>query len=66
MQIIVNGENRDLTADTTVAALLNSLALNAKLVVVQCNEDIVERAAFSDTLLTDGDVLEIVRFVGGG
>ena len=35
-------------------------------VAVELNRDIVQRDRWTETLLKDGDRLEIVHFVGGG
>lgn len=66
MQVTVNGEVRDVTPDTTIGRLLDGLGLNPKVTVVQRNDDVVSRDAYDTTLLHEGDVLELVRFVGGG
>ena len=66
MQITVNGESRDVAPDTTVQSLVESFGLDGKTVVVQRNEDIVERGDYAATLLEDGDNLDLIRFVGGG
>ncbi len=66
MEIIVNGEKRSHPAPLTVAGLLKILGINAKAVVVERNLDIVERGAFENEFLAEGDAIEIVRLVGGG
>lgn len=66
LKITVNGELREIPAQSTIAALLRSLGLNEQATVVQRNEDIVDRQRFGDTVLADGDTVELVRFVGGG
>lgn len=66
MTITLNGSARDVSAGITVSALLEQLGLDAKTVVAQVNEDIVERVAFSATTIQDGDTVELIRFVGGG
>lgn len=66
MQITVNGEARDVTSDTTIGSLLQGLGLNPKVTVVQRNDDVVSRDEYDITVLQDGDVLELIRFVGGG
>jgi sulfur carrier protein len=66
MIITLNGEPRDVVPGSTVSALLQELGVNPKIVVVQCNDDIVERTAFDATVVQDGDLVELVRFVGGG
>ena len=66
MQVSVNGETSDVAADTTVLSLIESLGLSPKTVVVQRNEEIVERSDFGAVQVQEGDQLEFVRFVGGG
>jgi len=66
MRIEVNGEPRDLPDAATVADLLDALDLAGTLVAVERNEEIVPRASHRETRLTEGDRLEVVRFVGGG
>jgi len=50
----------------TLAALVESLEMKPDRVAVELNRDIVSRDRWSETLLKDGDRLEIVHFVGGG
>ena len=50
----------------SVAALLESLEIDARRVAVEHNLVIVKRAAFDQTIVRDGDRVEIVNFVGGG
>jgi sulfur carrier protein len=50
----------------TVSALLVSLGLDGRKVAVERNEEIVPRSRYAETLLQDGDALEIVHFIGGG
>ena len=66
MNITLNGEARTVDAGTSLQQLLDALEVNCDALVVQRNDDIVARAQFADTLLADGDTLELVRFVGGG
>jgi thiamine biosynthesis protein ThiS len=67
LEITLNGDRRTLPASSTVASLLDSLALDARLVVVERNREILrDRDAFSGVELADGDTIEIVHFVGGG
>lgn len=66
MTITVNGRPKELDGPTTVAALLESLKLDAARVAVELNREILPRAEFAETALADGDSLEIVQFVGGG
>jgi len=66
IRITVNGEERSVPAATSVAALLELLALPGVRVAVERNQEIVSRARFTEEILADGDRVEIVQFVGGG
>ena len=66
MGIEVNGTLRTVERGRTVRDLLEDLALDPRLVVVERNREIVRRDALAETQLRDGDTLEIVHFVGGG
>jgi thiamine biosynthesis protein ThiS len=67
LALTVNGERRSATPGTTLSALLDSLSLDPRMVVVEHNRVILrDREAYRSLALADGDVLEIVHFVGGG
>ena len=66
IQIIVNGEPQQLAADVTVTVFINQLNLAAGHLAIEYNRDILPRAQWPETILRDGDKLEIVHFVGGG
>lgn len=66
MRAIVNGETQDLPEGLTVAGLLTHLRLRSERVAVERNGSVVKRARHADEALADGDVLEVVTFVGGG
>ena len=66
MFVLINGESREVDEATTVAALVDSLGLTAPHVAVELNLEVVPRARHSETVLRDGDRLEIVTLVGGG
>ena len=50
----------------TLASLLQRLDIDPRRVAVEHNLTVVKRARYEDTLVTDGDRVEIVNFVGGG
>ncbi len=64
--LTVNGAPRRIAAGSTIADLVVSLELNPGKVAVERNGEIAPRSALAQIELTDGDVLEIVHFVGGG
>lgn len=66
MTITVNGETHDVPGDATVLSVVEALGFAAATVVVQQNDTIIPRDAYAATPVQDGDVLELIRFVGGG
>jgi len=66
MTIQLNGEPLQLPAPLTVAALLTHLGIDSRRVAVEHNEMVVKRAQYDTVLVDDGDVVEVVNFVGGG
>jgi len=64
--ISINGAARQLPDSTSVATLLDELALSGKRIALERNGEIVSRSRFGAQQLTDGDRLEIVVAVGGG
>jgi thiazole synthase len=64
--ILLNGERRETPAGTTVAQLVEALALKPGRVAVERNREIVPMSQWEDIILASGDALEIVHFVGGG
>jgi thiazole synthase/sulfur carrier protein len=66
MKIRINGEDREIAAGLNLGGLLESLQIRPGRVVVERNREIVPRDSFGSTLLNEGDVVEIVHFVGGG
>jgi thiamine biosynthesis protein ThiS len=66
MQLTINGEQRAIEHAGTVEQLLAELGLDARAVVVELNRVIIRRPALASTPLAEGDIVEIVHFVGGG
>lgn len=62
----VNGREKTVPSGLTVRGLLERLELIPGTVVVEWNREILERSRYGEVLLSDGDALEIVHFVGGG
>ena len=66
MKLQINGEQRELPAGLTLAALVEHLGMKPDRVAVELNLEIVPRTSWQNIHLKDGDKLEIVHFVGGG
>jgi thiamine biosynthesis protein ThiS len=65
LHLTINGEHRQVAANTVIN-LLEELGLDPQATVVERNALIVDRADYAAAALVDGDVLELVRLVGGG
>ncbi len=66
MEVLINGEKREFQSGISVAQLLEELKVSPGRVVVELNRNIVPRESLPTTLLSTGDTIEIVHFVGGG
>lgn len=61
----INGVSLDM-AGKTLAEYLEAAGYDPRLVAVERNDEIVPRARYGETVLRDGDVVEVVTFMGGG
>lgn len=66
MQIEVNGDRLSCTKGMTVEDLLMKLGMQPNAILVERNGDFVRRPEYPRTVLEDGDLLELIKFVGGG
>lgn len=66
MTVIVNGEEKSCPDGISLAQFVELLQLKGDRVAVELNRRIAARTAWSETVLHEGDRLEIVHFVGGG
>ncbi len=66
ISVQVNGASLDCPLGQSVSQLLEQLDLSGRRVAVEINQEIVPKDDFSCVVLSPGDVLEIVSFVGGG
>lgn len=70
MKLQINGKESEFAAESggsfTLAALVESLDMKPERVAVELNRNVVPRELWGQTLLSDGDRLEVVHFVGGG
>ena len=66
MNIIVNGEPRDVAEQTTVAKLVEDLGLGGKRIAVELNKEILPFNQYVTQILSAHDKVEIVQAIGGG
>lgn len=66
ISLSVNGKRRELEGPVRLIDFLEGTGVNMQFVAVAHNGDVVERERFAHVVLKDGDVIEVVRPVGGG
>lgn len=66
MNIKLNGESAEFDAEISVSDLIKAKKLDADGVVVELNMDIIRKNQRDATIIKEGDVVEILHFVGGG
>ena len=66
MKLSINGESRAVRDGMTLAELLEQLELAGKYLAVERNKEVISFRTYAETVLAEGDCLEIVTLVGGG
>jgi len=66
MRIQLNGDDRDVAAGTTIAALLEQAGYGGRKVAVEVNREVVPRGRHGEQALAEGDRVEIIHAIGGG
>ncbi len=66
MKIFLNGEEKILSRQMTVADLISELELDVKKIAVEKDLEIVNPGQFSELMIDEGSRIEIVHFIGGG
>jgi sulfur carrier protein len=66
IRLIVNGKPRDLESSLDLVSFLEGYGVNLQHVAVGYNGIVLEKETFPEVVLKQGDVLEIVKPVGGG
>jgi thiamine biosynthesis protein ThiS len=66
LRIEVNGEQREFEGPLTLSELVERLGLAAERLAIERNKEVVRRAEWPRTQVSEGDRVEIVHFVGGG
>ena len=66
MEVVVNGESKQVPSPLNIEDLLRHLELQGDRIAVELNRQIVRRDQWQATPVRDQDRLEIVQFVGGG
>ncbi|KAF0249843.1 MAG: sulfur carrier protein [bacterium] len=66
MQILLNGETKEISGQISLQALVENLELKEGRIAIELNHFVVKRKDWPSVILQDGDQLELVHFVGGG
>jgi sulfur carrier protein len=66
MQIQLNGEIFVLEEDININDFLKKLTIDKNKVAIELNKNVVPKNSYSNTVITNKDVVEIVTFIGGG
>jgi sulfur carrier protein len=64
--VLLSGKENDRVVGLSINAMLEQENYESKYVVVEINGVIIERAEFDTHIINDGDVVEVVQFMGGG
>ncbi len=64
--IIINGESIEISDNTSIMDIVNQKGYRLQFIAAELNGNIVKKDSYSNTILKNGDKLEIVNFVGGG
>lgn len=66
MQLVINGQEKDLQSSGTISQMLKELDIAGSHIAVALNFQVVPRSNYDQTPLHEGDKVEIVHAVGGG
>lgn len=66
LRVKINGESREVNDQSSLNDLVEELSLSPARIAVELNGQVIRRTEWVQTLLAEGDRLEIVHFVGGG
>lgn len=66
MNIIVNGENQELPANSSAQWLVKSMGMENDKIAMEVNREIVPRSQYASYIFSENDQIEIVRAIGGG
>ncbi|MEA2027549.1 MAG: sulfur carrier protein ThiS [Campylobacterota bacterium] len=66
MQIILNGQNKEVESGISLEELITSLNLQIKVMASAVNMEIVKKEDWNNCQLKEGDKIDLLDFVGGG
>lgn len=66
VNIVLNGERREIENQLTLDKLLEKFSLPKQRVAIELNKSVVRRGDWTATVINEGDAVEVIHFVGGG
>ena len=66
MQIIVNGEKKEIEKELNLGELLERLELPSERIAIELNKTVVRKKDWETVKIADSDKIEVIHFVGGG
>ena len=66
MKITLNGQPKEFDNDLSLLQIVSAFGKEKDGVIAEINGDIVKKPLWDETTIYDGDVIELVSFVGGG
>lgn len=66
MKLSINGKIEEISNGINISKLLESKKIRPEVVTIELNEQVINRAQYTETMLKEGDKLEFVYYMGGG
>ena len=66
IKIKVNGKTKNISENTNLLRMINSLKIPIKKVAIELNQEIIDKKKLKNIILKKNDKIEIVHFIGGG
>ena len=66
MNVKLNGENHTFNDNITLENIIKELNITINSIVAEVNGQVITKEKFSNTVIKDNDVIELIKFVGGG
>lgn len=66
LQLTINGKPSEMPPGSTMADIVAALNVDVREIAMMRGDSIVARSKYAETALAEGDVIELVTFIGGG
>ena len=66
MNILLNGETKQIDNQLLLSQLIEQLGISGKRLAVEINKEIIPKSEHAKYVINEGDRIEIVHAIGGG